>query len=66
MYFQLISAIPSELKRRAVQTFIPATDLSSTSSSIPLNQTLINLGEARCKNYYQLFYNHGPILSRVV
>ena len=61
-FFQLISAIPSELKRRAAQTFIPATDLSSTSLSILLNQTLINLSEARCKNYYQLFNNHNPIV----
>ena len=61
-YFQLISAIPSELKRRATQTFIPAADLSSTSPSILSNQTLINLAEARCKNYYQLFNNHTPIV----
>ena len=59
--FQLISLIPSELKRRAAQTFIPAADLSSTSLSILLNQTLINLAEARCKNY-QLFNNHNPIV----
>ena len=38
-YFQLISAIPSELKRRAAQTFVPAADLSSTSASVPLNKT---------------------------
>jgi len=60
--FQLISAIPFELKRRAAQTFIPAADLSSTSLSILLNQTLINLAEARCKKYYQLFTNHNPIV----
>jgi len=34
-YFQLISAIPSDLKRRAAQTFIPVADLSLTSASIP-------------------------------
>ena len=49
--FQLISPIPSELKRRAAQTFISAADLSLTSPSILSNQTLINLAEARCKNY---------------
>ena len=31
-YFQLISAIPSDLKRRAAQTFIPAADLSLIST----------------------------------
>ena len=61
-YFQLISAIPSELKRRATQTFIPAADLSSTSASVPLNKTFFDLAEARCKNYYQLFNNHGSIV----
>ena len=61
-YFQLISAIPSELKRRATQIFIPAANLSSTSPPIFSNQTLINLAEARCKNYYQLFNNHTPIV----
>ena len=61
-YFQLISAIPSELKRRAAQTFILEADLSWTSPSILSNQTLINLVEARCKNYYQLFNNHTPIV----
>ena len=61
-YFQLISAIPSELKRRAAQTFIPAADLSSTSASVPLNKTFFDLAEARCKNYYQLFNNHGSIV----
>jgi len=47
------------LKKRATQTFIPAADVSLTSPSI---QTLINLAEARCKNYYQLFNNHTPIV----
>ena len=61
-YLQLISPIPSELKRRAAQTFIPAADLSSTFPSILSNQTLINLAEARCKNYYQLFNNHTTIV----
>jgi len=61
-YFQLISAIPSELKRRAAQTFVSAADLSLTSPSILSNQTLINLADARCKNYYQLFNNHIPIV----
>ena len=56
-YFQLISAIPSDLKRRAAQTFIPAADLSLTFASVSLNKTSFDLAEARCKNYYQLFNN---------
>ena len=61
-YLQLISAVPSELKRRAAQTFIPAADLSPTSASVPLRKTFFDLAEARCKNYYQLFNNHGSIV----
>ena len=59
-YFQLISAIPSELKRRAAQPFIPAADLSLTSASVSLNNTSFDLAEARCTNYYQLFKLHCP------
>ena len=61
-YFQLISAIPSELKKRAFRTSILEDDFSSTSAFTPSDKTLINLAEARCKNYYQLFNNHGPIV----
>ena len=59
-YFQLISAIPSELKRRAAQTFIPAADLSSTSASVPINKTFLILLK------YQLFNNHGSIVPSEV
>ena len=54
-YFQLISAIPSDLKRRAAQTFISVADLSMISTSFPLNKTPFDLAVARCNNYYQLF-----------
>ena len=58
-YFQLISAIPADLKRRAAQTFIPAADLSLISTSVSLNKTSFDLAEARCKHYYQLFNNYS-------
>ena len=58
-YFQLISAISSDLKRRAAQTFIPAAELSLTSASVPLNKTSFDLAEARCKHYYQLLNNYS-------
>ena len=58
-YFQLISAIPSDLKRRSVQTVIPAADLSLTSASVSLNKRSFDLVKARCKNYYQLFNNYS-------
>ena len=58
-YFQFISAIPSDLKRRAAQTFIPAADLSLTSASVSLNKTSFDLAEAPCKNCYQLLNNYS-------
>ena len=61
-YFQLISAIPSDLKRRAAQTFIPAADLSLISTSVPLNKASFDLAVARCKNYYQLFNSYSCIV----
>ena len=65
-YFQLTSAIPSDLKRRAAQTFIPAADLSLISTSVSLNKTYFDLAEARCKHYYQLFNNHScTVPSRI-
>ena len=59
LYFQLISAIPSDLKGRSAQAVIPAADLSLTSASVSLNKTSFDLVEARCKNYYQLFNNYS-------
>ena len=49
-YFQFISAIPSDLKRRAPQAFIPAADLSLTSASVSLDKTSSDRAEARFKN----------------
>ena len=57
-----MSAIPSDLKRRAAQTFIPAADLSLISTSVPLNKTSFDLAVARCKNYYQLFNSNSCIV----
>ena len=61
-YIQLISAIPSDLKKRAAQTFIPTADLSPSSASVLLNKTSFDLVEACCKNYYQVFNNHSCIV----
>jgi len=57
-YFQLISATPSDLKKRAAQIFIPAADLSLTSASVSLNKISFDLVEARCEHYYQLLNNY--------
>ena len=53
-YFQLIAAIPPDLKRRATQNIVPSRDFLSTTITFP-NEISINLAEMRCKNYYNLF-----------
>ena len=56
-YFQLIAAIPPDLKRRATQNIVPSHDFLSTTITFP-NEISINLAEMRCKNYYNLFYGN--------
>ena len=56
-YFQLIAAIPPDLKRRATQNIVPSRDFLSTTITFP-NEISINLAEMRCKNYYNLFYGN--------
>ena len=56
-YFQLIAAIPPDLKRRAAQNVVPSRDFLSTTVTFP-NEISINLAEMRCKNYCNLFYGN--------
>ena len=53
-YFQLLAAIPLDLKRKAFDS--PTRDLFSTSLEYHLleNRTLV-LPKLHCKNYYKLF-----------
>ena len=57
-YFQLIAAIPPDLKRRAAQNIVPSRDFLSTTATFR-NEISINLAEMRYKNYYtELFYGN--------
>jgi len=44
-YFQLISAIPSDLKKRTAQKNIPTAGLCVTSASVLLNEMSFDLAE---------------------
>lgn len=55
-YFQMIAAIPSELKRNAYKTQISLYDLFKMEDIFQLTQTLsFSLVKMRCKHYYKLF-----------
>ena len=59
-YFQLIAAIPPDLKRKAKAFAIPPSD-SLTSTNIN-TLSAIDLTTMRCKNYYNLF-NAGCVFE---
>ena len=55
-YFQMIAAIPSELKRNAYKTQISPEDLFKTEDIFQLTQNLsFSLVKMRCKHYYNFF-----------
>ena len=53
-YFQLIAAIPPDLKRKAFGTTFPDL-LGATSEYCQMEDRTIVLTKFRCKNYYSLF-----------
>ena len=55
-YFQLIAAIPSDLKKKAKTYAAPTRDLleTTTISTFP-GKTNLDLSVMGCKNYYKLF-----------
>ena len=57
-YFQLIAAVPNNLKKKATQNPIPLLDVSAKVVYNASNELVIDLSEARCKNHYYLFSNN--------
>ena len=58
-YFQLIAAIPLDLKRKALDSPVPGL-LSASSEYFQLKDRTIALTKFRCKNYYKLFIDTEP------
>ena len=58
-YFQLIAAIPLDLKRKVLDSPVPGL-LSASSEYFQLKDRTIALTKFRCKNYYKLFIDTEP------
>ena len=66
-YFQLIAAIPSDLKKKAKIHAAPTRDLleTTTISTFP-GKTNLDLSVMGCKNYYKLFNESVSLNQRVL
>ena len=66
-YFQLIAAIPPDLKRKAFGFPVPGL-LDATSEYCQIEgRTVIALTKFRCKNYYSLFIGKlAPVPSAIM
>ena len=58
-YFQLVAAIPLDLKRKALDSPVPGL-LSAPSEYFQLKDRTTALTKFRCKNYYKLFIDTEP------
>ena len=57
-YFQLIAVVHNNLQKKATQNPIPVLDVSAKVVYNASNELVIDLSEARCKNYHYLFSNN--------
>ena len=54
-YFQLMAAIPSDLRKKERDSEVPSKELLSNSTvSLSPESTPIDLAEMRCKHYYKI------------
>jgi len=53
-YFQLMAAIPSDLKKKAISAEVPSHEqlLHSTTVSLSPENAPVDLANMRCKHYY--------------
>ena len=62
-YFQLIAAIPTDLKKKARECEAPSHELLNTTTiSLFLGSNLVDLADMRCKHYYEIF-NKNPTVE---
>ena len=62
-YFQLIAAIPTDLKKKARQCEAPSHELLNTSSiSLFPGSNLVDLADMRCKHYHKIL-NKNPTVE---
>ena len=61
-YFQLISAIPSDLKKQAKICEIPSYEqLNTTTISLSPGSNPVDLVDMRCKHYYKILNNNPTV-----
>ena len=62
-YFQLMAAIPSDLKKKAMLVEVPSHEqlLYSTTVSLSPENTPVDLANMRCKHYYKLLNKNSIV-----
>ena len=62
-YFQLMAAIPSHLKKKAMSAEVPSHEQLhySTMVSLSLENTPVDLANMRCKHYYKLLNKNSTV-----
>ena len=62
-YFQLMAAIPSDLKKKAMLVEVPSHEqlLYSTTVSLSPENTRVDLANMRCKHYYKLLNKNSTV-----
>ena len=62
-YFQLIAAIPTDLKKKARECEAPSHELlNTTTTSLFPGSNLVDLADMRCKHYYKIL-NKNPTVE---
>ena len=62
-YFQLMAAIPSDLKKKAMSAEVPSHEqlLYSTTVSLSPENTPVDLANMRCKHYYKILNKDSTV-----
>ena len=62
-YFQLMAAIPSDFKKKAMLVEVPSHEqlLYSTTVSLSPENTPVDLANMRCKHYYKLLNKNSTV-----
>ena len=62
-YFQLLAAIPSDLKKKAMSAEVPSHEqlLNSTTVSLSPESAPVDLANMRCKHYYKVLNKNSTV-----
>ena len=67
-YFQLMAAIPSDLKKKAMSAEVPSHEQLHYSTMVSLSpeNTPVDLANMRCKHYYKLLNKNSTARPTVI